>query len=137
MKFSGTYNDLKLIFKYSGLLGDWNVDGEKDIKSKKIFTTIDGNTINWWPTTNTILIQGKKHNIGKIEDKLKKSMSYFNKIDEVEEYIVESFSEENNVHTIKELKLRCVEIASKLKYQNKNIENIIDNAEIIYKYINS
>ncbi len=54
-KFSGTIEELKKAVDHCGRSGKWSGD-----ESKYSFKSSRGEILNWWPTTETLQIQGKK-----------------------------------------------------------------------------
>lgn len=55
-KYHGTITELKKGLKLAQINGRWASDGN----GKQTFYSDTGGILNWWPSTKTILIQGKE-----------------------------------------------------------------------------
>ena len=62
-KFRGEFDDLKDIITKAGYNGEW---GESD--GKIVFRSDDGAVLNWWSSTGTLQIQGRKPFSEKLEN---------------------------------------------------------------------
>lgn len=64
-KFHGEFDELKDIVTKAGYSGEW---GEND--GKRVFRSDDGAILNWWSSTGTLQIQGRKPSSAKLENAL-------------------------------------------------------------------